>query len=843
VSLTPRAARWAALAAAGSLVLVAPSAAHGDDGPVEAGIVVQQLDLPDGFMRGVDVSTVLSEEESGVVFRDTEGHVADLFDVLADAGVTDVRIRVWNDPYDAAGNGYGGGTVSVSRAVQIGQRATAAGLGVLVDFHYSDFWADPSKQDAPKEWEGMTVDEKADALGEYTTESLEAFADADVDVRMVQVGNETNNGVAGVTGWDGMAELFAAGSAAVRDVFPDALIALHFTDPQTVGWYGTVAAALDARDVDYDVFASSYYPYWHGSLANLTSVLSDIADTYGKKVMVAETSWPYTLDDGDGWENNVRAGTLSDPAFAVSEQGQADEISDVMAAVAAVPGDAGIGVFYWEPAWIPVGTPDELTTNRQLWEAYGSGWATSYAGEYHTDAAQWYGGSAWDNQALFDHDGYPLESLQTFRYVLTGATAPLGVTSIEQPTITVTDGDEVVLPATVTVTYNDRSTTSVAVTWSDAAAWINGPGTYTIGGTTSAGATTAVVVVKAVNLLPNPSFEEGWGQGWTVDWTNAPVKEDAGNAHEGSFAVNFWAGSTFSFAVSRQVTGLDPGTYVLSAWGAGGDTGTGVVELVGASGGTERTAALPMTGWQVWSNPSVTVVVGDDGTLDVALRGTDVAGGGWGWLDDLVLTFAGEAVAPDTAALEGLLDRAAAVDRDAYTPDSFAALDSAVEIAQVVLAGSRSGQDEVDAAAALLTTALAGLVANPVPAPGVTVGASSVTAGGAVRVAGTGFAAGEQVQVVLHSDPVLLATWTADGSGAVAGTVVVPASTPAGTHTLVLTGVTSGRTASATVVVLASGELAATGSSSRPLAGLALLMIAAGAAGVVVSVRANRRRA
>ena len=95
--------------------------------------------MPEDFINGVDVSSVLSLEESGVTFRDDSGQVADLFEVLADHDVTDVRVRVWNDPFDADGRGYGGGNVDVDRAVEIGERATAAGMSLLVDFHYSDF--------------------------------------------------------------------------------------------------------------------------------------------------------------------------------------------------------------------------------------------------------------------------------------------------------------------------------------------------------------------------------------------------------------------------------------------------------------------------------------------------------------------------------------------------------------------------------------------------------------------------------------------------------------------------------------------------------------------------------
>ena len=173
--------------------------------------------------------------------------------------------------------------MDVARAVEIGQRATAAGLSVLVDFHYSDFWADPARQLVPKAWAGLSDAETVTALHDYTAASLQAFEDAGVDVSMVQVGNETNNAIAGHTragtAIDAQfAALVSAGSAAVREVLPDALVAVHFTNPETAGRYATYAAGLAQFGVDYDVFASSYYPYWHGTTANLTAVLSQHRD-------------------------------------------------------------------------------------------------------------------------------------------------------------------------------------------------------------------------------------------------------------------------------------------------------------------------------------------------------------------------------------------------------------------------------------------------------------------------------------------------------------------------------------------------------------------------------------
>lgn len=697
---------------------IAPPAAAAD-GPVEAGIVVQKVEnLPADFVNGVDVSSVLALEDSGVVFRDEAGQPADLFDVLADHGITDVRIRVWNDPHDANGNGYGGGSVDVDRAVEIGERATDAGLGVLVDFHYSDFWADPGKQKAPKAWAAMTVAQKAVATKDFTTDALQQMKDAGVDVEMVQVGNETNNGVAGVTGIADMSKIFSAGSAAVRSVFPEALVAVHFTNPETANRYSGLAAGLAANNVDYDVFASSYYPYWHGTLSNLTSVLKQVADTYGKKVMVAETSWAYTLEDGDGHGNVIDLPSEA-TQYPVSVQGQATAVRDVIQAVANV-GAAGIGVFYWEPAWLPVGPPSQLEANKVLWERDGSGWATSFAGEYDpADAGVWYGGSAWDNQALFAHDGTPLESLNVFSYARTGAVAPREVTDVDDPAVTFTEGQAITLPATVKVSYNDGSSEQQAVEWSSSASWIKGAGTYKIAGATAAGlATTATVTVLAQNFLRNPSFEAAdvsmWaktGDALTVRSTNDPKT--------GTRSSHFYSGSAFSFTLAQTITGLAAGSYTASGSLQGQNTGqTGGVQITlsTAPGGKSASAPFGMNGWLNWSTPTtgpVAVAVGD--TVTVRISGT-LPAGSWGTIDDLALVKA--AVAADTDALEAAVARADLVVRDAATDESLARLDDALDIAAVVLAATSPTQQLVDDAVSELEDAFAALeLKGAEPAP------------------------------------------------------------------------------------------------------------------------------
>ncbi|WP_411721029.1 glycosyl hydrolase 53 family protein, partial [Mycetocola sp.] len=691
----------AALAASLATLIAIPTGASAavtaepGDGQVEAGIFVEKVEgLSPGFANGVDASTVLSLEESGVVFRDAAGAPADLFEVLADHGVNTVRVRVWNDPYDASGRGYGGGNVDVPRAVEIGQRATAAGLSVLVDFHYSDFWADPGRQLAPKAWAGLSDAETVTALHDFTADALQAFEDAAVDVSMVQVGNETNNAIAGHTRPSReidaqFASLIAAGSAAVREVLPDALVAVHFTNPETPGRYATYAAGLAAFGVDYDVFASSYYPYWHGTIENLTAVLSDIATTYGKKVIVAETSWAHTLEDGDGYGNVIGASGITGQ-YPVSVQGQATQLRDVIAAVAAV-GDAGIGVFYWEPAWLPVGPPSELEANRALWERDGSGWATSAASDYDPmHVGEFYGGSAWDNQSLFAWDGTPLESLRTFQYVYTGAVAPREIVSVEQVALTVTEGSPVELPETVTVTYNDGTTENPSVQWSDAADWIRGPGTYSIPGVSDTGLQViASVVVEAQNFVQNPGFENADMSAWQL--TEPAARQETADAFAGEHAVTFWSGWAYQPSASQTLTDVPAGSYTVQATTQGTNSpSTDRRVLTATTSVGSWSVPLVFTTWNAFHTATLPgVVVGADGNVQISAS-FSLSAGAWGVLDDVRLSVPATTESVDKTALATAVANAKAVDRSPYTEASVAALDRAVAIGEVVISGSQA---------------------------------------------------------------------------------------------------------------------------------------------------------
>ena len=375
--------------------------------------------LPEDFILGMDASSVLVEERSGVKYYDFDGNEQDVFKTLADSGINYIRLRVWNDPYDADGNGYGGGNNDVSTAIELGKRAADNGMKVCIDYHYSDFWADPKRQHAPKAWEGMNIDEKASALYDFTKDSLTSLLEAGVDVGMIQIGNEINYGMSGETKLENVITLLKSGSKAIREISAeygkDIQIVVHYTritDKADV--LGLVSKLVD-DDLDFDMIGMSYYPFWDGSMENMSRVLELIHERYGKRAFLAETSYAYTTKDGDGFGNSFSADDKVD-GYEISVEGQAQIIHDICENVKNV---GGAGIFYWEGTWIPVGPAAQ--DNSAIWEQYGSGWASSYASDYDPeDAGLYYGGCSWDNQALFDFDGHPLESLKVFSYMRDG---------------------------------------------------------------------------------------------------------------------------------------------------------------------------------------------------------------------------------------------------------------------------------------------------------------------------------------------------------------------------------------------------------------------------------------
>ena len=615
--------------------------------PEESTIFVEPVDgISDDFYRGMDASAVLALENSGVKYYNFDGEKQDVFMTLAQAGVNYIRLRVWNDPYDENGNGYGGGNNDVATAIALGQRATKYGMKVCIDFHYSDFWADPKKQFVPKAWEGMDIEEKSDALYNFTLESLTQLLDAGVDVGMVQIGNEINNGMSGETDVANIRKLLTAGSKAVREAAANSgkeiLVAIHYTNIDDMKKLDTLLTGLQVKEIDYDIVGLSFYPYWHGTMDDLKNAITHIRNTYGKKVYVAENAYCYTAEDGDGSANSVEGTDDLAEGYSASVQGQANEVRDVCAAAS----EAGAeGVFYWEGTWIPVGPAD--ADNSDLWEKYGSGWASSYASGYDPkDAGQYYGGCSWDNQAMFDFTGHPLASLNVFKYLKYGATAPLAVDSIPAVTVACNIGTDPELPDTVSVIYNDRSEAQVPVIWNTddvAAIDTKNGGNFTVSGTLDDGTeVTAAVTVDRINYVQNPSFEDSDTSMWTINYSGETDPTDyqvkAADAHSGEVAFHFWSGSAdMDFSIEQSFTDLEPGTYELSAFSQGGDLSDDAsMELYAMVDGKELTAPFMLTTYADWQNPVIPEIEVTDGSLTIGVR-YKCNVNSWGTLDDVTL--------------------------------------------------------------------------------------------------------------------------------------------------------------------------------------------------------------
>jgi len=611
--------------------------------------------LPEDFILGMDASSVIAEENSGVKYYNYAGEEQDVFLTLAESGINTIRVRVWNDPFDENGNGFGGGNNDLKTAIAIGKRTTAAGMRLLVDFHLSDFWADPGKQMVPRAWKDLDIETKTEQVYAYVKSCLEAMKAEKIRVGMVQIGNETNGALCGEKTWFNIQYLMQAGSRAVREIYPEALVALHFANPEKAGSYASYAKKLAYYDVDYDVFASSYYPYWHGTLDNLAAVLSDVAETYDKKVMVMETSYAYTAEDSDFSGNTIGegGGIIKDYPFTV--QGQANHVRNVIDTVVNRTKN-GIGVVYWEGTWITVGH-NSWEENSTIWEQYGSGWASSFASGYDPDdAGKYYGGCAVDNQAMFDPYGKPLESLRVFNLVRYGNEVEPKADAVEDTTLFVDLNGKIELPDTVNAVMTDDSKRPVPVQWNVTDEMLsemyqNGPKTYELTGEADGLPALCHLNMIEFNFLENDSFESGSDAPWIVtDNAHADelyVEQKVTDSKSGEYHYHFWSANKDSvdFTLEQQVADLPGGTYKFAISIMGGDCGDTEIYAYALVDGVEvGRAPMQITSYGNWDTGrinSIPVAEGQTVTVGIRVRCAGEGNGAWGKIDDAMLNSVG----------------------------------------------------------------------------------------------------------------------------------------------------------------------------------------------------------
>ncbi len=583
------------------------------------------------FIRGADVSFLSSLEEHGVRFYDRSGIEKDALAILRDNGVNWIRLRVWNNPVDADGAPLGGGDSTLARTIAIALRAKKLGLKVLVDFHYSDFWADPSKQDKPALWKNLSGKDLEQAVYAYTRDSIVALRDAGALPDMVQIGNETNGGMlwpdgktwkgpsdASIGGYDGFAALLSSGARAVRDATPKGKkikIVIHLANGGDNALYRAVFDELDVRKVDFDVIGLSWYPYWHGPMKGLSANLADLSKRYGKELAVVETAYAYTLEDGDATGNMFKMSLEADGGYQPSVQGQATFIRDLFAAVAAAPEKKGLGVFYWEPCWIP---------------AAGVGWKV---GE----------GCSWENQALFDLSGHALDSLTVFSrvYGKTGNVALAVPVAAEELALTTVVGDPFRLPQKVMAVYSDGTIKPAIVLWDPFFPEERvESGRLEVSGKLRDAAVpvrAAVTFTKLRNLFSDPSFETGSLSGWILDGSSTAcfVESNSANAHSGKWSYKYWLDNPFTSELRYRFTDLPTGKYTFSLWamGGGGDVALSISARDFGGTGSIKTE-ITNTGWQQWKEYTITdiPVTATGCTVVITIKS---ASGTWGNFDDL----------------------------------------------------------------------------------------------------------------------------------------------------------------------------------------------------------------
>jgi arabinogalactan endo-1,4-beta-galactosidase len=358
------------------------------------------------FYVGADLSYVNQILDHGGVYKDV-GVVTDPYKIFKDHDANIVRLRLWQNPtwtkqvYGSSGTQLYNDLDDVSKAIA---RSREQGMAVLLDLHYSDTWADPGKQEIPAAWRDIKdIYILEDSVYNYTTRGFQRLAAQDRVPEFVQIGNETNCGMLysnAATGfptcnvcegnWQRMGIVVNSAIAAIKDA-TDMLavkpkIILHVADPKNVEWwFDNMTDATKGNVNDFDIIGFSYYPIWHTTvgLEHISDNINRFKGKYGKPVLILETAYPWTTEADDNY-NNIFGNQTPLSGYPFTKKGQFDFMVKLTQEV--IDG-GGLGVIYWEAAWISSDMKD-------LWGT----------------------GSSWENCTFFDFDGNAIEGIDFMKY-------------------------------------------------------------------------------------------------------------------------------------------------------------------------------------------------------------------------------------------------------------------------------------------------------------------------------------------------------------------------------------------------------------------------------------------
>ena len=333
------------------------------------------IDTPIAFYYGADLSYVNEMQDCGATYKNSNGTVQDPYIIFKNEGANLVRLRLWHNP---TWTNYSN-LQDVKRSIQ---RAKTQGMHILLDFHYSDTWTDPSKQQIPAAWINVIDDTQTlgNVLYNYTYNTLLELFNEDLLPNIVQVGNEINpmilqdGDLVWPIDWERNSYLINKGIEAVRNISEDKNetieVMLHIAQPENGLWWFEQATQNGVTDFDW--IGLSYYPIWSDySLDEVQTPLTTLKNTYNKKLMIVETAYPFTMDNADN-ANNILGNDALVNGYPASQQGQLNYLNQLKTVVKNAGGE---GIVYWEPAWV---STDCFTL--------------------------WAQGSHWDNATLFDHD-------------------------------------------------------------------------------------------------------------------------------------------------------------------------------------------------------------------------------------------------------------------------------------------------------------------------------------------------------------------------------------------------------------------------------------------------------
>ncbi len=338
------------------------------------------------FIRGADISYTQQIEFRGGKYK-LNGVEKEILDLLKENGVNYIRLRLWHTP----SNGYN----NLSKTLEFAQRIKSKGLKFLLNFHYSDTWADPSHQTKPFEWRNLSFEDLKDSVYEYSKRVITLLKNQNTLPDMVQIGNEISGGMlwpdgqlygAGseTTQWNKFTELLKEGIRGVKDAADTAKIKIMIHKEEADDYNGSVYFydRIVSRDVEFDVIGLSYYPWWsvNKSLSTLQTSLNSLAVKYSKEIILVEVAYPWTLGYKDGTNNIVGLQSQLVNGYPASEQGQKDFLTQIKNIIKQTTNNKGLGFFYWEPGWIAV---------------------TGL-------------GSAWENCALFDFSNEATDAITVF---------------------------------------------------------------------------------------------------------------------------------------------------------------------------------------------------------------------------------------------------------------------------------------------------------------------------------------------------------------------------------------------------------------------------------------------